>query len=392
MLTTTAVAIDSNRGLGGRRARLAAAALVAFLFVVIYAVAATGNARAADGPVSAPVPVVPGVSDASAGAAGADVPALSSLAPQSAPAPTDQTALTQQAANAAASAVQQQPQNIIISIRINSPGNDGPISQINASVGAAGSSNSSATGQSAGTGGGSGQQGGNQGASTSQAADSSAAAAQNQPQNMIISIRINSPGDNGPIVQQNIAVAVSSADNGSVTGQQQGAADGATATGTQTDPTQDGTQPAATPAAKGSTSSGKAAPPSAPDARSSASQPASGVSSSAGTWHSASAAPANPAFSPARVARHTFSAATHRLRRPVARTAHDIGAVPRNTADVLRNLASRPTVHASDSGPNVSNAVVLTLVAILGAFAVLFASSLMGRAPRVLERWTWRLR
>src|SRR4249920_916561 len=150
-MTTTAVATEATQGLGGRRVRLMAGALVALLSVFLYAVAATGNARAADGPVSAPVPVVPGVSDASAGAAGADEPALTSLAPQSAPAPTDQSASTQQAANAAASAVQQQPQNIVISIRINSPGNDGPITQINAGVAAAGSSNSANTGQSAGS-------------------------------------------------------------------------------------------------------------------------------------------------------------------------------------------------------------------------------------------------
>src|SRR4249919_3396450 len=104
-MTTTAVATDSAWGLGGRRARRIASALVAVFSVFLYAVAATGNAHAAGGPVSAPVPAVAGVSGASAGAAGADDSALTSLAPVSS-APSDLTASTEQAANAAAAAMQ----------------------------------------------------------------------------------------------------------------------------------------------------------------------------------------------------------------------------------------------------------------------------------------------
>ena len=47
------------------------------------------------------------------------------------PASATEEASTAQAAGAAATTTQQQPRNLVISIRINSPGNDGPISQTN---------------------------------------------------------------------------------------------------------------------------------------------------------------------------------------------------------------------------------------------------------------------
>ena len=393
-MTTTAVATESTQGLGGRRVRLMAGALVAFLCVFTYAVAAPGHARAA-GPVSAPVPAIPGVSDATAGAAGADEPALTSLAPSSEPAPTDQTASTQQSASSAASAVQQQPQNIVISIRINSPGNDAPITQINASVGAAASSNGSATGQSAGSGAGSGQQGGNQNASTTQAADSNASSAQNQPQNTVISIRINSPGNNGAIVQQNLTVSVSSSGNVSITGQQQGPPEvSADESGTKAPltaaPMNHGTRQIKT---GGGTSSAKAAPPWAPKASTAAAEPASGGSKPAGAWHAATSRSAAPVVTATKAVRHTLVAATHRLiPRQMAGAARHFATVPHNAADVLKNLAPPPPVPASDGGQNVSSVVLLTLVAVLGAFAVLFGSSLMGHASQTFGRWNWRLR
>ena len=396
-MTITAVATESTQGLGGRRARLMAGALVAFLSVFIYAVAAPGHARAA-GPVSAPVPAIPGVSDATAGAAGADEPALTSLAPSGEPAPTDQTASTQQSASSAASAVQQQPQNIVISIRINSPGNDGPITQINASVGAAGSSNGSATGQSAGSGAGTGQQGGNQDASTSQTADSNASSVQNQPQNTVISIRINSPGDSGAIVQQNLTVSISSSGNVSITGQQQGppevsADDSGTKALLTASPRNHGTRQIK---ASGGTSSAKAAPPSAPKTSTAAAEPSNAGSKPTGAWHAATSTSmpaAHQVVSATKAVSHTLVATTHRLvPRQMAGAARHLAAVPHNAADVLRNLAPRPPVQASDDGQNVSSAVMLTLVAVLGAFAVLIASTLMGRAPQVVSRWNWRLR
>lgn len=388
VMTTTAVATESTQGLGGRRARLMAGALVAFLSVVIYAVAAPGHARAASGPVSAPVPAIPGVSGASAGAAGADQPAQTSLAPQGEPAPTDQTASTQQAASAAASAAQQQPQNIVISIRINSPGNDGPITQINAAVGAAGSSNNSGTGQNAGSGAGQGQ-GGSQNASTDQTANSNSAAVQNQPQNSVISIRINSPGNNGAIVQENLTVSISSSGNVSVTSQEQEQPDASAAGGTKSplavSPSKHGSRQIK---GSGGTSRGKAAPAKTSSA---AARPAAGGTPSQPSTHHATASA--PAFISVRHAKRTIGTAAHRIvARPLATTAHHLAVAPHNAADALRNLAPRPTIQAGSHEQNVSNAVVLTLVAILGAFAVLVASTLMGRSSRVFGRWNWRLR
>jgi hypothetical protein len=394
------VATESTRGLGGRRVRLAAGALVASVSVFLYAVAAPGHARAA-GPDSASVPAIPGVSEASAGAAGADEPALSSLAPQSEPAPTDQASSTQQTASSAASAAQQQPQNIVISIRINSPGDDGPITQINAAVGAAGSANNSATGQNAGSGAGTGQGGAQQNASTDQAADSSASSSQDQPQNTVISIRINSPGDNGAIEQQNLTVSISSSGNVSVTGQQQGQSDASAdgTAGSQSTPTGTKALLAATPSqgrsrrTKGDTVTSKAAPPAARKASSTpaATPPASGPSHGS-TWHAA-VAPAERALVVAASAKHTLGTAAHRLvPRPLARTTRRLAAAPRDAAAALRNLTPRPTPEAAHSGPNISSAAVLTLVAVLGAFAVLLGSRLMGRAPGVLGRGNWRLR
>jgi hypothetical protein len=386
-----------------------AAALVAVFSVFLYAVAATGNAHAAGGPVSAPVPAVAGVSGASAGAAGADDSALTSLAPVSS-APSDLTASTEQAANAAAAATQQAARNIVVSIRINSPGNDGPISQTNANEAGAGSANDSATGQGGGSGtGGTAQTGGNQDASTNQAAGSSATADQNDAQNIFISIRVNSPGDNGPITQQNINVAVSSSGNVSVTSQGGGTADPAGTTGGEAT----GASPSGATGTKrgslrpmrhapGSSSTGGGTPAKAngkthrapaSSGSGSASQPAAAGS----TWHSAG--PSNPASVPVRVVRHAAvraRASIHTLSIGAGRAAHRLGGVPRSAAAVLGRIATqrRPaSLQTADSGgPNVSNAVLLTLVAVLGAFAVLFSSTLMGRASRAFERRTWRLR
>jgi hypothetical protein len=423
-MTTTAVTMESARGLGGSRAKRMAAALVVFVSVFLYAVAATGNAHAADGPVSAPVPEATGDPGASAGAGGADEQALTSLAPPAASsAPTNQTASTGQAANAAAAAMQQAPRNIVVSIRINSPGNDGPISQSNVNGALAGSSNNSATGQGGAGAGESAQPGGNQDASTNQSADSSANADQNGAQNIVVSIRVNSPGDNGAVTQQNINVAVSSSGNVSVTTQ------GAGTAGAAADPDKDpatgdhlapgtgrrGEAPGASPSGaagnqrgslspmahvSGSAGTGGGTPASgngksdraaASSGSGSASQPAA-----AGSTRPA-AGPSDPAFTPVRAVRHAAvkaKASLHTLSAGAVRAAHPLRATPRYAADVLGRLASqRPALQASDSsGPDISNAVLLTLIAVLGAFAVLFSSSLMGRASRVLERRTWRLR
>jgi len=384
------VETDSAWSLGGRRVKRAIAALVAVSCVFVYAVAATGNAHAASGPLSAPASVVPGVSGASAGAAGADDQALNSLAPADSSAPSDQTAATNQAANAAASALQQAARNIVVSIRINSPGDDGPIQQTNTGGAVGSSSNDSATGQEAGQ---TGQPGGNEDASTNQAAGSDATATQNDPQNIVISIRVNSPGDNGPVSQQNISVAVSSSGNVSITNQGAGVADGGEATGGSPSGTTGNLRGSLTPMRHASVPAGgtgggapaasRAAPKHAAASTGSGSTPRPAAVSN--TSHAAGPS------APVRVVQHAAMKAKTSIQgaaRPLLRAA------PRYGADVLKQLAPRPpaALQSDNSGPNVSNAVLLTLVAVLGAFAVLFSSSLIARAGRVFDRRAWRLR
>src|SRR5918911_2353750 len=58
-----------------------------------------------------------------------------------------------------------------------------------------------------------------QDASTGQAATTSADATDAQPTNILISVRIDSPGDNGPVTQTSTTAVAGSADNDAATGQ-----------------------------------------------------------------------------------------------------------------------------------------------------------------------------
>jgi uncharacterized protein (UPF0333 family) len=172
--------------------------------VAAYALVMTGNARA-DGPGPSPGPSA----DALGTAGGQAV--------------SDAQATTDQAANAAADAAQE-ARNVVVSIRVDSPGDDGDISQANTATAGAGATNDASTAQ------GQGGDPGNGGdvassleAAAQQAANAVASAAQ-QAQNIVISIRINSPGDNGSIGQSNTATANGSAGNTAATNQGSGAA------------------------------------------------------------------------------------------------------------------------------------------------------------------------
>jgi hypothetical protein len=158
-----------------------------------YALAMAGNARA-DG--SGPSP------DPSAGAL------------EAAPGQAEQ-ASTDQAANAAAEAAQE-ARNVVVLVRVDSPGDDGAVSQENTSSSQAGATNDASTAQGRGAGGDDG--GSSLEAATQQAANAVAAAAQ-QAQNIVISIRINSPGDNGSIGQSNSSSATGNAGNTAATNQ-----------------------------------------------------------------------------------------------------------------------------------------------------------------------------
>src|SRR5712691_10717616 len=128
MTMTTAVTTSSTERLSGapERGRLApcfAVVLLAFLDVLV----ATGNARA-DGGVPAPDQAASGALEAAANAAGTGDPPIPLGGQTLDPAPSadqarpQQQAATDQAATSNAAAAQQQPRNVVISIRIDSPG------------------------------------------------------------------------------------------------------------------------------------------------------------------------------------------------------------------------------------------------------------------------------
>jgi hypothetical protein len=111
----------------------------------------------------------------------------------------DQSASTSQIAGATSSAQQVQPQNINISVRILSPGNDGDVTQINNAGSSANAGNSASTTQNANqTQGGSGTQGAEQSADTGQLGAALSAARQAMAANWNIPVRNFSPSSGSP--------------------------------------------------------------------------------------------------------------------------------------------------------------------------------------------------
>ena len=138
-----------------------------------------------------------------------------------APPPTQgvgQSANTSQLSGAASSAVQVQPTNTNISLRIFSPGNDGDVTQTNSVDSSANAGNLAGTSQSANQSG-SGSQGVGQSATTDQAALALSEAKQIGASNTNIPVRIFSKGDNGSVTQSNTADSTANAGNEAWTGQ-----------------------------------------------------------------------------------------------------------------------------------------------------------------------------
>ena len=125
-----------------------------------------------------------------------------------------QTATTDQSAAANGVATQDTPTNMVISVRIDSPGNNGAISQSNVAVVSVGAGNGSDTSQA-----GADKLGGAQQASTGQDAAATGEGTQSHPVNIVVSVRINSPGNDGPVSQTNIVGVGVGANNGSSTSQ-----------------------------------------------------------------------------------------------------------------------------------------------------------------------------
>ena len=139
---------------------------------------------------------------------GAETP---STAPTETPT-TDPTAAatTDQSADSAATATQQQPINMVVIVRVDSPGQNGPVTQNNIAVAPSTAANDASTGQ----------DGGDDAASTSQQSTATATATQDAAGNLVISVRIDSPGANGGVSQTNGAAGASTGSNTSDTTQQ----------------------------------------------------------------------------------------------------------------------------------------------------------------------------
>src|SRR5215469_8014679 len=157
-----------------------------------------------------------------------------------------QSAGTSQIAGAASSAVQVQPTNTNVSVRIFSPGNDGNVTQTNSASSTANAGNAAGTSQSADQSqSGSGVQGAEQTASTDQAAIALSEAKQFGASNVNTPVRIFSPGNGGDVTQSNTADSNAAAGNKAWTGQRnmqgQGSSCGCASTPTSTAPGSDST-------------------------------------------------------------------------------------------------------------------------------------------------------
>ncbi|MBD0347791.1 MAG: hypothetical protein ICV59_01445 [Thermoleophilia bacterium] len=130
-----------------------------------------------------------------------------------------QAAGSVQSASSSATSTQVAPQNTNVSVRVLSPGSNGPVSQTNASNADALAANANATDQTTGQLGSAGVQQGSQVAGNAQGASSSASSTQVKPENTNVDVRVLSPGSNGPVTQSNTSTAGSVAANLNTTDQ-----------------------------------------------------------------------------------------------------------------------------------------------------------------------------
>jgi hypothetical protein len=126
-----------------------------------------------------------------------------------------QAADNKQEAGALAATVQEKPSNENISVRVLSPGNDGPVTQSNEASSNATAANLNGTKQTAeqdqaGSG---GSQVIGQAAENEQKAGALAATIQEKPSNSNVNVRVLSPGSNGPVTQSNEASSNATAAN-----------------------------------------------------------------------------------------------------------------------------------------------------------------------------------
>ena len=126
-----------------------------------------------------------------------------------------QAADNKQEAGALAATVQEKPSNENISVRVLSPGNDGPVTQSNEASSDATAANLNGTKQTAeqDQAGGGGSQVIGQAADNEQDAGALAATIQEKPSNTNVNVRVLSPGNNGPVTQSNTASSDATAAN-----------------------------------------------------------------------------------------------------------------------------------------------------------------------------------
>ncbi len=342
-------------------------------------------------------------------------------------------ASTDQAANAAAEAAQE-ARNVVVSVRVDSPGDDGAVSQENTTGSQAGATNDASTAQGQGAGGDDG--GSSLEAATQQAANAIAAAAQ-QAQNIVISIRINSPGDNGSIGQSNSSSATANAGNTAATNQGMPAgsaqaasgddvgsddAGSAAAPGAATQapaaPATGSAQPAA-PAASGSRTvlarliatrpshsppaeppairpaahKGRPSPTPRPDEDSTTSGTVSGsergFARAPRDFASAPSTAAPPTtrtvWSPAKAARASHSAPAGAQ---APKQNGGFGGIREHAASWLNNVGHAATGQ-QDEAQNVTDPVILTLIAVLLAIPLLLLSTFAPDRLRALSPRTW---
>jgi len=329
MAATTAT-MSTTSG-ASRRLQRAVLLLVLPVVVIAAALALTGNARA--GESESPSPGSP---------AGAP--------------PADTSSTTSQSANAGAAAEQQQPGNVVISIRINSPGNGGAIDQSNTAVGQADASNTAGTSQ------GAADPGSSLGSATEQAAAALASALQQQPRNIVISIRINSPGDDGPVNQANTAVADAGSANASNTTQ---GANGGSAGDLGAARVALAAHPRVRPKLN---TERRPAPAAASAPAAAAPAPVSHTSEGATTVHAPAAA--RP-VDQIKAAPRTQAARASRGHRVLSGAARATARVPQDAARMLGNLGSPNTAALqSERAQTLTGAVVYTLFAVMLGLAL----------------------
>jgi hypothetical protein len=285
-----------------------------------------------------------------------------------------QAATTEQGAVGNGVATQTEPTNMVISIRINSPGNNGPISQSNVTVVGVGAGNGSDTSQAAGA-----DPGGDQQASTGQDAAATGAGTQSQPKNVVISVRINSPGRDGPISQSNLVGVGVGANNGALTSQNEGiAAESAPRTAIPAKhPLWRGAAPAE--AAHGKTVAGASSHRPAPRHGAPAPKPAETSAGKSLGRPDSGAAAAQTAGLPAAVARAPQNSKVVSPRPAAQAPPHSVvtGLAP---AGILHNVAHVLPAVSAPAGERAESAGVLTLtlIALLGALLVGLTSASAG--------------